>query len=180
MFSKSKYEAAHLCASYSYRDALDEARMTYLLKKSEFSDHFSKVTEKCFRFESEGHVRAIKLWDQRVKDIRDKYVHKRTILPLSVYLLARDYAVVSTVLCKAFLPCHEEHAKLSPELYTLLDSVSSEGLFILDHLFQLEVANIKIWDSGEVEKMRLAGDGFAHMAERLQRLVLGSRVGPRS
>ncbi|ODN78843.1 hypothetical protein L202_04387 [Cryptococcus amylolentus CBS 6039] len=131
MFSKSKYEAAHLCASYSYRDALDEARMTYLLKKSEFSDHFSKVTEKCFRFESEGHVRAIKLWDQRVKDIRDKYVHKRTILPLSVYLL-------------------------------------------------LEVANIKIWDSGEVEKMRLAGDGFAHMAERLQRLVLGSRVGPRS
>ncbi|ODN75673.1 hypothetical protein L198_08130 [Cryptococcus wingfieldii CBS 7118] len=170
--------AVYWCSSDVYQTSLVDAQKFCVAKKIDFDDQFKKVPLDLFLTESEGSIQALKLWAHRVQDVCEKYAYRRNILPIALLFLAESYLDVSIVLCQEILSYHGEHGKLSPELYTLLDSVSSEGLVILDHLSRLEVARLKPRGNFDIldKKVNLAADAFRRMEERLVSLILQHRV----
>ncbi|ODN78835.1 hypothetical protein L202_04380 [Cryptococcus amylolentus CBS 6039] len=152
--------AVYWCSSQAYQIGLANAQKSCVAQKLTFDNQFKKIPLDSFLAESEGNIQTLKLWVQRAQDVSESYLD------------------VSIELCQEILSYHVEHGGLSPELYTLLDSVSSEGLIIMDHLSRLEVARLKPRGDFDIldKKVNLAADAIRRMEERLVNLILQHRV----
>ncbi|ODO06681.1 hypothetical protein I350_04039 [Cryptococcus amylolentus CBS 6273] len=157
--------AVYWCSSQAYQIGLANAQKSCVAQKLTFDNQFKKIPLDSFLAESEGNIQTLKLWVQRAQDVCEKYAYRRNILPIALLFLE-------------ILSYHVEHGGLSPELYTLLDSVSSEGLIIMDHLSRLEVARLKPRGDFDIldKKVNLAADAIRRMEERLVNLILQHRV----